>query len=692
MTAADFIDGLGLLALTTGSALIFAAVVMRRKLPELGGLPGALALALLAVAGFVLVNMLPGVVGLLSKAGVAACAVLLLIGTAMIPRRRREAGREVAAFPPGPPSGRLSWVLASAAVGAYVVYAIGYAVDHGTIATQHVDMTTFHLPNVARWIQRGTFWQLDEFVPYRSFGTYPNTSDVVTLGAILPFRNDFLVRFVNYPFLAITGLATYALGRELRAPAATSALLAAALLATPAVTLFALQGLADTLMLATFATGLLFLIRHRRTVLKSDLLLAGLGLGISFGTKWYAPAAVLAAIAVWAGASLLERKPVRTVVLQVSTLAGMVAVLGGFWLLRNLVETGNPVFPLQVKLGGLTLFDAPRDVNRDLIGFALSDYVGTPGVWRSIIWPTYLYALGWISVALWAALPVGFGLALARLRGAKDRNSGAQNVVLAVLIAAAIAIVFVFTPYTAMGFEGQPVIGWVTSRYIVPALVIAVAVAGWAVGRLGRVRPILEVLVLVGFVDALRRNDSVAIGALAAGLAVVAVVVGLVAWQRSAGFPRLRPAALAFGLACFALVVAGALDVEQRRFNDHRYSEADSASRWVSANAPADANIGVVGEGFVVYPMFGPRLRNHVQYVGPIVDGMLRAYTRPRQLEAAVRKGGYDYILVQDQPIVVRQLAQRQERWLRSAGWTLVVSGKQYVVGNVPVKLYRAPS
>jgi hypothetical protein len=141
-----------------------------------------------------------------------------------------------------------------------------------------------------------------------------------------------------------------------------------------------------------------------------------------------------------------------------------------------------------------------------------------------------------------------------------------------------------------------------------------------------------------------------------------------------------------------ALLAAGSLYVEQRRFNAHRYSEADSASRWVSANAPAEANIGVVGEGFVVYPMFGPRLKNHVQYVGPIVHDMLRAYTRPNQLEAAVRKGGYDYVLVQDQPIVFRRLAQRQERWLRSVGWTLVVSGKQFVVGNVPVKLYRAPS
>jgi hypothetical protein len=689
VTTADFIEGVGLLALTAGSALIFAAVVMRRRLPELAGLPGALALALVAIAGFLLVNMLPGVAGLLSKAGVAVCAVLLLIGTAMIPRRRREAGRDVEAFPPGPPSGRLSWVLAGAAGAAYLVYLIAYAADFGTVATQHVDMTTFHLPNVARWIQQGTFWQLDEFVPYRSFGTYPNTSDVVTLGAILPFRNDFLVRFVNYPFLGITGLATYALGRELRAPAATSALLTAALLATPAVTLFALQGLADTLMLATFATGLVFLFRHRRTGLKSDLLLAGLGLGISFGTKWYAPAAVIAAITVWAAASLLERKPVRAVVLQVATLAGMVALLGGFWLLRNLVETGNPVFPLQVKLGGITLFDAPRDLNRDLIGFSLSHYVDRPGVWRSTIWPTYLHALGWISVALWAALPVGFALALGRLRRVKDVN---RNVLVAVPIAAVIAIVFIFTPYTAMGFEGQPVIGWVTSRYIVPALVIAAAVAAWAIGRLGRARLPLEVLVLVGFGDALRRNDSVAIGALAAGVAVVAILAGVAAWQRSGGFPRLRLAALASGLACFALVAAGALYVAERRFNHHRYSEADSASRWVSANAPAGAKIGVTGEGFVVYPMFGPRLKNHVQYVGPIVHGMLRAYTRPNQLKAAVRKGGYDYILLQDQPIVFRRLAQRQERWLRSAGWTLVVSGRQFVVGDVPVKLYRAPS
>lgn len=34
----------------------------------------------------------------------------------------------------------------------------------------HVDMVTFHLPLVAHWIDSGSLWQVEDFVPDKSFG------------------------------------------------------------------------------------------------------------------------------------------------------------------------------------------------------------------------------------------------------------------------------------------------------------------------------------------------------------------------------------------------------------------------------------------------------------------------------------------------------------------------------------------
>ena len=114
-------------------------------------------------------------------------------------------------------------MLAGCGGGLLGVYVLAFAIDHGGVATRDVDMTTFHLPNVARWIQDGSFWQVDDFVPDRAFGYYPNTSDVLTLAAVLPFDNDFLVRLVNYPFLAMVGVAVLRARARAGRPAASSA-------------------------------------------------------------------------------------------------------------------------------------------------------------------------------------------------------------------------------------------------------------------------------------------------------------------------------------------------------------------------------------------------------------------------------------------------------------------------------------
>ena len=70
-----------------------------------------------------------------------------------------------------------------------------------------------------RWIQEGSLWPVDDFIPDRAPGNYPQTGDVFVLAVMLPFDGDFLVRLVPYPFLALLGVSVYAGARELAAPA-----------------------------------------------------------------------------------------------------------------------------------------------------------------------------------------------------------------------------------------------------------------------------------------------------------------------------------------------------------------------------------------------------------------------------------------------------------------------------------------
>src|SRR5436305_15030081 len=107
-------------------------------------------------------------------------------------------------------------------------------------------------------------------------------------------------------------------------------------------------------------------------------------LWFSFGTEWYDPPAVIIAVAGWALLTRVTRRDGRRLLGQAGVLAGVVLLAGGFWLVRNLVELGNPFFPLKVSVGGLTLFDAPRDIRREISGLTLAGYVDDPAVWRRV--------------------------------------------------------------------------------------------------------------------------------------------------------------------------------------------------------------------------------------------------------------------------------------------------------------------
>jgi dolichyl-phosphate-mannose-protein mannosyltransferase len=682
----EFLAGIGLLGLTVGSASLFAAMIVSRRLGALRGAPRILAFGLFAVVGFLAIHLVPGVLGVLGKGSVAVSSLVLVAGATRI-RPRTGAADPQPPYPPGPPSGRLSWGLALTAVALYLVYLLALDADHGGEAAIGVDMTTFHLPNIARWIQTGSLWQIPDFVPNGAFGAYPNTSDAMTLGAVLPFRNEFLVHFVNYPALAMTGIAVYALARELAAPAAPAVLFATGFLAMPILTETAYEGLSDTLMFATFSTGLLFLMRRHRTGAGSDLLIGGVALGISLGTKWYAAPAVVLAILGWSALTLLTRGDRRETLRGAGIVTALVVAFGGFWLLRNLILLGDPVFPAKVSVGRITLFHAPGDIRREVSGFTLAGYIDDPGVWRHVLWPTFLEHLSWFAVLLWAVFPVAVVLAWLRLRRPGGEREPVDRVLACIAMAAVISLVYLVTPYTALGTAGNPVLAVANSRYVMPALAIAAALGAWASGRFGRLRPLAEVLALVALLDALRRETDVSAKALSAAALAVAGIAAAV-WLTSRARRRLqrswRAQHVAVGVACAAAVLVGGLYLQERRFNDHRYTEGEATGRWVSLNAPSGHQIGVAGEGFGgIYQMFGPRLRNEVEYVGPRMERMLRPYRRRLDFEAAIARGNYDLVLLHDAGLTEPGLPRRQERWLRALGYRLIAASWR-------VRLYRA--
>lgn len=672
MPIEDFLTGALLFVITLLGVLATTALVVIRRLAHLDRLERALAAIVLATAILVSVHLLPLLLGVLDRATVLAATLLALtLATRVTPR---PPGPPDDRGPPPPPSTRRDWALAGAAAA---FAAVAFVADLGRWAGDElvgVDPLTFHLPNIGRWIQTGSLWQIDQFVPQLAHGNYPNNGDVVLLSTVLPWHNDFLVRAPICFFLLVTAVAVAAVARELRAPAAAGALAATAVVSVPIVGLATIpRALPDSILWATYAIGVLFLLRHARTSRTSDLLLAATALAIAFGTKWYGISSVGILVVVWTAARLLHREPGA---LRQGLLVGAIALLGdAAWLARNLVESANPVFPVKIAPFGVTIFDAPRDVIVERVGFSILDYAGDPSVWGQLAGELF-DGLGLLAIVCAAGLVT----AAALYRGAHDRRIGW-------LTAAAVALVpvYMWLPGTALGNPGDPSLASVNTRYAVPILMLLAPVLAWTIGRVARLPATGFELALLASVAAGAYSGYEVQGVRDVALAAIAVAVaGVLAYAVWRG--RSRPTVLvAAALVAALVVVAGARRVEQR-INDDRYLGADPAIDALLRAAPSGKRIGLAADWSVegltpIWPAFGTRIGNEVEYIG-YFDGFLRKHPTAARFQAAL--DGYDFVVVgrgfhppQD---------TREQRWAIDAGWrTIALSDRLRVLVPPPL-------
>ena len=675
LSTGEYLEGAAFLSATLAGCVVAAVCLHRRHLADLRGGERAVGFALLLSATTCLAAFVPGALGILSRTSVLACA--LLIGAAgwwLGNRSEPQPARPSPALD-APPSARWSWALAGAGVGATVVVGVGFLYARSATAVEGIDALSFHLPRVARWIEVGTFWDAHELQPDLTTGTYPHTGNLTTLLAVLPWDSTWAARYVGVPFLALTALATYALARELRSPAATAVLVAAAVTAMGAAHQPAIDDAqVDPQMFGWFGGGAVFLLRHHRSGRDRDLLLAGLGLGLAFGTKWYALPYVPAVIGVWAVALGLARR--RLPVRPVGLVAGATLLVGGFWLLRNWVEYGNPVYPTPVRLGPLTVFDAPVNTVLEQAGFAITDYLTDAAIWRDYLVPAFDRTFGWTGPVL------GAGAVLATVTAVRLRDGR----VLALAAASALIVaIYANIPYSAFGGEDAPVLAAGNTRWMVPGLMGAAALTAWVAGRAGRYRVVLEIAVLLGLLHSLGRGyGGLTAVVVARGFVLAGVLVAVVLVARALIRARPRPGAVAVAAASAVMLVAvGAL--LERRAPDPPYADGDAALSWIVRNMPSGAHVALGGgwspNGLApILPSFGPRLGNRVSYLGTKVEGTLRRYRRRASFEAALRRGRYDALVIgrgfaPRPPDEVPELA-----WARAAGYVAVATSPRFVL------------
>lgn len=685
MSLADFLTGCAFFAVTWGSVLASAEIAVRRRAGHLHGAARVAAIGLVFSGGLVAVHVLAGALTILNRWVVAAGALAMLGAVWRLVPYTRTDDRETHARVP--PTGALSGALGAGALTAFTVCSLYFLRLNYSTPVLNIDAVAFHLPGVVRWMQAGSIWHINEFLPRFPTGAYPNNGDALFLALMLPWKSDAFVRLAEVPWLALTGVAIYAMAIELRVSRGTAVLFAAMVLAVRAITSFALDQFdPDTFLLGTFGCAALFLVRNLRARDRAESIMAGVGLGLAFGTTWYGVPAAIALLAVWSAVSLLGTARAAAVARQALLIGAVGLLFGGVWLVRNWVFTGDPFYP-----GRVAFFRPPVDLYLKLYGYSLFDRIGQPGVWGHYVLPDLREAIGGPGIVLLIGLLAVVVTLVRRRRALRELPYSAA--LLLTCTGILIAVIYVFTPATAQGTKAAPFTGLVggNSRALMPALVVAAPAVAWVTSRLGRWGLLFELAAAGATVDGLVQTFALPGGGLVLfGLEAALVLLVLrvaIAWWRSR--PRATRAALATAAALIlAVALVGIGERAQRHFYRYRYAGLDPAVGWVIAHAPQGNRVGVAGDwpsGALpspVLPLFGPRFGNQVEYVGPMDVGTLIRYSRESSFLSAVSRGRYDLLLVGTAPSPFGPAVA--PTWARATGFKEVAASDRFILFASP--------
>jgi hypothetical protein len=326
--------------------------------PAFAWLLGLLALPWLLHTGLVLGSSL-GATPLAGRASawsliVGSCAGAWLLG--MVARRSLPAPPSAADdVPAEPPAPQLTRMLSALSLAGGVAFAFPL-LSAALLPITAYDAIAYRLPVIAQWLDAGRIAWVSSDDPVRN--GYPLGQEAVS--ALLAAASGSL-RFAgmtSYLYVAAAAVAIAWLARacQVRAPVARAA--AASFLLVPMLILNAPSGYVD----AAFASACVCLFCGaalcgvlRPAALRPSpwlLLAAGMAAAHVLALKGTGLPFVVLVVGLCVLRALVQRAAPSLIAIGTFLLA---AAPGLFWPLRNVVHTGNPLWPIRVSVGGKVL-------------------------------------------------------------------------------------------------------------------------------------------------------------------------------------------------------------------------------------------------------------------------------------------------------------------------------------------------
>jgi hypothetical protein len=634
-------------------AWLGGTALRRRLLPSFEGPPAQLATAVLALALVIWSAELLGSFGIFESGLLWLPLMAVALGLLRYAPRPSERGESdltqqvEVRLPSLRRDGREWGVLIALLIAAIAVihFAAGVKTRLSTGMTGF-DSTWYHGPFAAGFFQSGNTWDLHFIAPQFLAWFYPANGEIFHAVGMLAFSRDILSPLLNLGWFVGCLVACWCIGRPYRVGPWSLALGAIAM-SVPALADQAGEARNDIVgmffLLAGVAIALNAWAGWEGTEQKlggeegapsvGPYLVVGLAAGLAAGTKlnFLLPAAVLVV-----GFALLAPQGARLRAFVASSLAALAG--GGYWYLRNLVHSGNPL-PWIHHLGPINL-PAPEQALGGREAHSVLGYLTDGSVWSDWFLPG-LHGGLWIVWPLLLMAAVG-GLILCLVRG-----TPVQRVVALAGLASALA--WLVAPTSASGLDGMPRGFESGLRYLAPALVLGLALLPTALGR-----------VLPSFASHSGAKEGSTFTIRSAWVlgAVLVLVIAV-------GYPIQR-------------------HYLQSRYKDPTFTAPGLNAAFAWSRDISDARIATTSTR--QYPLYGIDLSNQVQYLGiEKPHGGFEAPITCRQYLQLLSEGNYDYaIATKDRLEPGKPPYPPLAKWLDHAGAQAILKKPPTVVFKLP--------
>lgn len=508
------------------------------------------------------------------------------------------------------------------------------------------DSVTYHLPFAVEWLKTGNLWQVYYSAFAGPLGHYPSNFELFALWSYFPFNKDYFVNLINLPVIPLLGVSIYAVARNLKIDTIMALLVTGLFLYMPQIFRQLGVPLVDLFFAFSFMAAIYFLQEFIQTKSMKDLFLMGLAAGLFIGTKYLGIPYLLPLLFIgFIAIGHIYKWNVRSISKGVAFIVAGLLMTGGFWYIRNWVVAGNPLFPMEIKLFGMRIFEGYYGLSEKVLGYSLDQNVKDWSGLQEFL-EAYFHMVGapgfLIVIALMLLMGIGvvYGLKYLFAKNNKKEMLKKTGVLLLPMIAAYLFYFYWRSPFTYTNVVSN-------IRYAMMFLLIGCLAVGVLTQHLKKFKYLLYALAILSILynivfliftssPHIVNNDKMLIDYNIVwqykwhALLVVSIIatLGCTYWI-STKLTKNKLLALIPGALSLVLIVSLFLTTLPERENLRTYyinfwykadtakipiiTSSTEAALWFDENAP-NANIAYTGFNFM-YHFFGRSLQREVNYV-----------------------------------------------------------------------------